>query len=171
MAVAHTIVREDTHLQNGPVDRGPFGLPWLPAVVLCELLYIFSRAGVQDYVRIDDLTYWSVGLAPFALQLIGERVFSARSSSLVEVWIVSLAVYIAFQCGDLAQVIEFPINLRFDVGLARNLATSSVYVGLALVAMLSFSAFSNDRRARAFACVIAGGTIIPVLAVVLFQPF
>jgi hypothetical protein len=171
MAVAHTVVREDTYMQNGPLDRGPFGLPWLPAVVLCELMYIFSRAGVQDYVRIDDLTYWSVGLAPFALQLIGERVFSARSSSLVEVWMAALAVYIAFQCGGLAQIVEFPINLKFDIGLARNLATSLVYVGLALLALLSFATFSNDRKARAFAYMIAAGTTIPVFAVVVFQPF
>jgi hypothetical protein len=171
MAVAHTVVREDTRLQNGPVDRGPFGLPWLPAVVLCELMYIFSRAGVQDYVQIDDHTYWFVGLAPFALQLIGERIFSLRTSRLVEVWMASLAVYLAFQIGDVAHFFEFPINLRLDIGLARNLATSFVYVGLALLALLSCATFSNDRKARALTYVIAAGTIIPVYALIVIQPF
>jgi hypothetical protein len=134
-------------------------------------LYILCRGGAQGYVRIDDPTYWLVGLVPFALQLIGERVFSARSSSLVEVWISSLAAFLTFQFFDLAHFIEFPINLRLDVGLVRNLATSAIYVGLGLVCMSGFLVFMRNRKARATSCLIAALTIIPVIALVLFQAF
>ena len=172
MALAQTVV----HSNHRPAIAGfvapaPFGLPWLPAVILSEVMFILCRAGAQGFVSIDDIACWIVGLSPFALQLFGQRVFGWRSSRLIEVWVLSLAAYLVFQFADLAHFIEYPINLKIDVGVIRNITTSAAYVVLGLLPLMAFSALSGFGRTRSLLYVSAGAFTIPMLAFALFQPY
>lgn len=150
---------------------GPFGLAWLPILVLSEIVFIVCRAGSQHFVRIDEAAYWIIGLVPFIVQFCFWRLSGSTSTKLVQVWIASLATYLMFQLLDVAHVIELPINLTFDFGLGRSLVTAVSYVSLAIIPLLLLSVPRSDFIERAISYAGAAVAVAPILAIALFQAY
>ena len=94
-----------------------------------------------------------------------------RSARLVEIWLVALTIYLTFQFLDIAHFIEYPINLKFDLGLGRSLVTAATYASLALSALLCMSIWYTDRLSRARSYFSALLAVVPILAVALFQAY
>lgn len=172
MAVANTFSQEAARSDDRPRVPGPFGLNWMAAVCVSELLFLLSRAGAQGAVSIDDIGCWLAGLMPFVLQLFGQRVLSWRTATYLELWILSLGVYLTLQIFDLAHFVEYPLNLRVDIGLGRDLASSCVYVAFASLLWFAISkvfAFARPKisfATFAFSALLVCGT----LAIILFNP-
>jgi hypothetical protein len=169
MTLVETFPRE--HHLRAPAQSGPFGLSWLSAVLLSEATFMLCRAGAQGSVSIDDVGCWVLGLSPFVLQHAFNRFFSMRSTRLVETWLVALTIHLAFQFLDIAHLIEYPINLSFDLGLGRSLVTAVAYGGLALSSLLCISMWHPDRVSRARSYFSGSVAVIPVLAFTLFQAY
>jgi hypothetical protein len=168
MAAADSIAQGASRPDDLP---GPFGLSWMAAVCVSLVLFILSRASAQGAVSIDDIGCWLAGLMPFALQLFGQRVFSWRSTTYLEIWILSLGIYLTLQIFGSAHFVEYPLNLRVDVGLARNFVSSCIYVGFASLLWFAISKVFARPRIRfvtfAFSALLVCGT----LAIILFYPF
>lgn len=149
----------------------PFGLSWWVAIGCSELLFILSRAGAQGAVNIEDAAMWLAGLAPFAIQYLGQRFFSWRSATYLEVWMLSLATFLAMQLSDVAHFIEYPLYLRIDIGFARSLASSCVYVGLGSALLFAASFLFKTTKSNVTASIVAVALACGTLSVALFQPY
>ena len=169
MTLVETISRDE--YPKVPAQSGPFGVSWLNAVLLSEATFILCRAGAQGSVNVDDVGCWVLGLSPFVVQHLINRLFSMRSARLVEIWLVALTIYLAFQFLDIAHFIEYPINLKLDLGLGRSLATAAAYASLALSALLCISIWHADRFSRARSYFSGLLAVVPILAVALFQAY
>jgi hypothetical protein len=133
-------------------------------------MFVLSRTGAQGALSID-IACWIAGLAPFLIQLCASRLFSIRSTSMFELWMLALAARLMFQLSDMAYRLEYPINLSFDLGLGRSLITSSVYIALALLPLLTIAMFHHDRTIRVRSYASAALIVMPVLAIALFLPY
>src|SRR5689334_8147450 len=126
MAIAQTLPHSPSPAEATIRSPGPFGLPWMFAVLFSEAAFIVCRAAAQHSVGIDDLACWLAGAMPFIVQSCANRLFSTRSTSLVELWMLALATYLMFQMLDAAHFVEHPINLRTDLSVWRGLVTAGV---------------------------------------------
>ena len=171
MALAQLISQRTTRPETGLTGHGPFGLAWLPAVLISQVAFILCRAGAQGFVSIDDAAYWIVGLMPFVLQFVCQRFFSSRSMSIVELWILSIAIYLTVQIFDLAHFAEYPINLWLELGWKRYLVTASAFVAPGLLLLFASSLLSNEKKARVGSYLAAAIIVIPLFAMALFQPY
>jgi hypothetical protein len=154
------------------VSPAPFGLGWIGTIVCAELLFIWCRASAQGSAAIDDVGLWIVGLMPFVVQLFGQRWFSWRSTTYLEIWILSLASYLTLQIFGVIHFIEYPLFLRIDIGLARNLASGGVCVAMGSLLFMGIFFLSPKKRIAGLtdfmiAAVLACGS----LAICLFQSY
>jgi hypothetical protein len=172
MTVANTLRQNIVHSNHERPAPVLFGLNWAATVCVAELLFIFCRAGARDGVNIDDIGYWIAGLSPFIVYFLGERIFSWRSTLLLRLWMLSLAIYFLVRCFGLAHFIEYPLNLRLDVGFGRDFATSCVYVGLASLLLCGYSTVSSRKsEIGALAAVLTGFSASFLFSILLFKAY
>src|SRR5581483_7469612 len=168
MAIAHTLPHRGSPAESAFRSPGPYGLPWLVAGLFSEAMFVFCRAAAQGSFSVDDAACWIAGLTPFIIQFSANRFFSVRSASLVEVWMLALATHLILQLSDVAHFVEYPINLRLDLGLGGGLVTASVYIALALVPLLTLAMVREDRVVRARSYASTALIAIPCMAIALF---
>lgn len=166
----------DTYASVEPTDSrmptcGPFGLSWWAAVCISELIFVLSRAGAQGAVDIEDAVIWLAGLAPFVIQYLGQRFLSWRSTTYIEVWMLSLSVYLTVQIFGLAHFIEYPLYLRVDIGFGRSLASAGVYAGIGSLLWVVTSAVLKRMGKSFITPAVAAALACGTLSVVLFQSY
>jgi len=145
MAVSETIAQEAGSLDNQAARRGSFVDRGIVTIFLSEVLFFICRAAAHHTTSIDEIVYWLAGLTPFILQLAGQRFFSWRSTTYIQIWVISLCTFLAIQFSGLAHLIEYPLNLRVDVGFLRNVLTSGVYVLISSSVLLTIRMVSSKR--------------------------